>query len=139
MLDKRMKIIITESQYKMLLESNTDSMQNLIDMAFDQIKENCEGGYYIRSHQNLICDPVDIIEEIKVVDVSKVTSMDYFEKNKMDVIHIKVNCYVDSIHEYNNLDNFIYELQVEARNIIGGNFITIEIVETINKRKDFNW
>jgi hypothetical protein len=82
-----MKIIITESQYKMLLESNTDSMQSLIDMAFDQIKENCEGGYYIRSHQNLICDPVDMIEEIKVVDVSKVTSMDYFEKNQMDVIH----------------------------------------------------
>ena len=134
-----MKIIITESQYKMLLESNTDSMQNLIDMAFDQIKENCEGGYYIRSHQNLICDPVDMIEEIKVVDVSKVTSMDYSEKNKMDVIHIRVNCYVDSIYEYNNLDNFIYQLQEESRNIIGGRFITIEIVETINKRKDFDW
>jgi hypothetical protein len=134
-----MKIIITESQYKMLLESNTDSMQSLIDMAFDQVKENCEGGYYIRSHQNLICDPVDMIEEIKVVDVSKVTSMDYSEKNKMDVIHIRVNCYVDSIYEYNNLDNFIYQLQEESRNIIGGRFITIEIVETINKRKDFDW
>jgi hypothetical protein len=80
-----------------------------------------------------------MIEEIKVVDVSKVTSMDYFEKNKMEVIHIKVNCYVDSINEYNNLDNFIYELQAEARNIIGGRFITIEIGEIINKRKDFNW
>jgi len=134
-----MKIIITESQYRMLLESNTEPMQDLIDMAFDQIKENCEGGYYIRSHQNLICDPVDIIEEIKVVDVSKVTSMDYFEKNKMDVIHIKVNCYVDSIREYNNLDNFIYELQAEVRNLIGGRFITIEMRETINKRKNFNW
>jgi hypothetical protein len=139
MLDKRMKIIITESQYRILLESNTEPMQSLIDMAFDQVKENCEGGYYIRSHQNLICDPVDMIEEIKVVDVSKVTSMDYFEKNKMDVIHIKVNCYIDSIYEYNNLDNFIYELQEESRNIIGGKFVTLEIVETINKRKDFNW
>ncbi len=42
-----MKIIITESQYKMLLESNTDSMQNLIDMAFEEVKENCEVGYYL--------------------------------------------------------------------------------------------
>jgi hypothetical protein len=134
-----MKIIITESQYKMLLESNTDSMQSLIDMAFDQIKENCEGGYYIRSHQNLICDPVDMIEEIKVVDVSKVTSMDYFEKNKMDILYIKVNCYVDSIYEYNNLDNFIYELQEEVRNIIGGRFIFLKKGNIINKRKDFNW
>ena len=134
-----MKIIITESQYKMLLESNTEPMQNLIDMAFDQVKENCEGGYYIRSHQNFICEPVDMIEEIKVVDVSKVTSMDYFEKNKTDILHIKINCYIDSIREYNNLDNFIYELQEEMRNIIGGKFFTLEIGEIINKRKDFNW
>jgi len=134
-----MKIIITESQYKMLLESNTEPMQTLIDMAFDQVKENCEGGYYIRSHQNFICEPVDMIEEIKVVDVSKVTSMDYFEKNKTDILHIKINCYIDSIREYNNLDNFIYELQEEARNIIGGRLITLEISEIINKRKDFNW
>ena len=134
-----MKIMITESQYKILLESNTEPMQNLIDMGFEDVKENCERGYYVMSHQDYICDPIDMIEEIKVVDVSKVTSMDYFEKNKMDIVHIKVNCYIDSMHEYNNLDNFIYELQEESRNIIGGRFITIEIVETINKRKDFNW
>jgi len=134
-----MKIIITESQYKMLLESNTEPMQNLIDIAFDQIKENCEGGYYIRSHQNLICDSVDMIEEIKVVDVSKVTSMDYFEKNKTDILHIKINCYIDSMREYNNLDNFIYELQEEVRNIIGGRFIFLKKENIINKRKDFNW
>ena len=134
-----MKIIITESQYKMLLESNFESMQSLIDMAFDTVKENCEGGYYIRQHHTYICSPISIIEEIKVVDVSKVTSMDYFEKNKMDIVHIKFNCYIDSMHEYNNLDNFIYELQEEARNIIGGRLITLEISEIINKRKDFNW
>ena len=37
-----MKIIITESQYKMLLESNLDSMQSLINMAFDDLKDDCE-------------------------------------------------------------------------------------------------
>jgi hypothetical protein len=134
-----MKIIITESQYKMLLESNTEPMQNLIDMAFEEVKENCERGYYVMAHHDYICNPIEMIEEIKVVDVSKVTSMDYFEKNKMEVIHIKVNCYIDSIYEYNNLDNFIYELQEESRNIIGGKFVTLEIGEIINKRKDFNW
>lgn len=134
-----MKIILTESQYKMLLESNTDSMQSLIDMAFDQVKENCEGGYYIRSHQNLICDPVDMIEEIKVVDVSKVTSMDYFEKNKTESINITIDCYIDSVYEYNNLENFIYELQEAARNVIGAKVIIISVRDIINKRKDFNW
>jgi hypothetical protein len=134
-----MKIIITESQYRMLLESNTEPMQNLIDMAFEEVKENCERGYYVMAHHDYICDPIDMIEEIKVVDVSKVTSMDYFEKNKTDIVYIKVNYYIDSMREYNNLDNFIYELQEEVRNIIGGRFIFLKKGNIINKRKDFNW
>jgi hypothetical protein len=134
-----MKIIITESQYKMLLESNFESMQSLIDMAFDTVKENCEGGYYIRQHQNYICDPAEMIEEIKVVDVSKGQVMDYFEKDKIDIINITVDFYIDSIHEYNNLDNFIYELQEEVRSVVGGRFITITKREVINKRKNFDW
>jgi len=134
-----MKIIITESHYKMLLESNFESMQSLIDMAFDTVKENCEGGYYIRQHQNYICDPAEMIEEIKVVDVSKGQVMDYFEKDKIDIINITVDFYIDSIHEYNNLDNFIYELQEEVRSVVGGRFITITKREVINKRKNFDW
>ena len=134
-----MKIIITESQYKMLLESNFESMQSLIDMAFDTVKENCEGGYYIRQHQNYICDPAEMIEEIKVVDVSKGQVMDYFEKDKIDIINITVDFYIDSIREYNNLDNFIYELQEESRNVLGGVNIIITKRETINKRKNFDW
>jgi hypothetical protein len=134
-----MKIIITESQYKMLIESQTDKMQNLIDMALEQLIENCEGGYYIRSHQSYICDPIDMIEEIKVVDVSKSTSMDYFEKNKTESINITIDCYIDSIYEYNNLENFIYQLQEAARNVIGAKVIIISVRDIINKRKDFNW
>ena len=134
-----MKIIITESQYKMLLESNFESMQSLIDMAFDTVKENCEGGYYIRQHQNYICDPAEMIEEIKVVDVSKGQVMDYFEKDKTDIINITVDFYIESIYEYNDLDNFIYELQEEARNVLGGVNIIIIKRETINKRKNFDW
>ena len=134
-----MKIIITESQYKMLLESNFESMQSLIDMAFDTVKENCEGGYYIMAHQDYICNPIDMIEEIKVVDVSKGQSMGYFEKDKIDTINITVDFYIDSIREYNNLDNFIYELQEEAKNVLGGVNIIITKRETINKRKNFDW
>lgn len=134
-----MKIIITEEQFKLLTESNIDAMQNLINMAFDTLKENCEGGYYIRSHRNYICDPVEMIEEIKVIDVSKMQVMKIFEKDKIDIINITVDFYVDSINEYNNLDNFIYELILETRNIVGGNFITIHYREVINKRKNFDW
>ena len=134
-----MKIIITEQQYVMLSESKLDPMQNLINMAFDEVKEKCEGGSYVRSHHNYICDPIEMIEEMKVVDVSKTTSMDYFEKNELSSIHITVDIHLDSIYEYNDLDNFIYQLQGEARNLLGGSIVSISIGDVINKRKEFNW
>ena len=134
-----MKIIITEQQYIMLSESKLDPMQNLINMAFDEVKEKCEGGSYVRSHYNYICDPIEMIEEMKVVDVSKTTSMDYFEKNELSSIHITVDIHLDSIYEYNDLDNFIYQLQGEARNLLGGSIVSISIGNVTNKRKEFNW
>ena len=134
-----MKIIITEQQYVMLSESKLDPMQNLINMAFDEVKEKCEGGSYVRSHHNYICDPIEMIEEMRGVDVSKTTSMDYFEKNELSSIHITVDIHLDSIYEYNDLDNFIYQLQGEARNILGGSVVSISVGDVINKRKEFNW
>jgi hypothetical protein len=80
-----------------------------------------------------------MIEEIKVADVSKGQVMDYFEKDKIDIINITVDIHLDSIYEYNDLDNFIYELQNEARNVLGGVNIIIIKRETINKRKNFDW
>jgi hypothetical protein len=134
-----MKIIISEQQYVMLSESKLDPMQNLINMAFDEVKEKCEGGSYVRSHHNYICDPIEMIEEMKVVDVSKTTSMGYLEKKELSQIHITVNIHLDSIYEYNDLDNFIYQLQGEARNLLGGSIVSISIGEVINKRKESNW
>jgi len=134
-----MKIIISEQQYVMLSESKLDPMQNLINMAFDEVKEKCEGGSYVRSHHNYICDPIEMIEEIKVVDVSKTTSMNYLEKKELSQIHITVNIHLESIYLFYDLDNFIYQLQGEARNILGGSIVSISIGEVINIRKDFNW
>ena len=134
-----MKIIITEQQYVMLSESKLDPMQNLINMAFDEVKEKCEGGSYVRSHHNYICDPIEMIEEMKVVDVSKKKSMGYLEKKELSQIHITVDIHLDSIYEYNDLDNFIYQLQGEARNLLGGSIVSISIGNVTNKRKEFNW
>ena len=134
-----MKIIITEQQYVMLSESKLDPMQNLINMAFDEVKENCDRGFYIRSHHNYICDPIEMIEEIKVVDVSKTTSMSYLEKKELSQIHITVDIHLESIYLFYDLDNFIYQLQGEVRDILGGSVASISIGEVINKRKESNW
>jgi hypothetical protein len=134
-----MKIIISEQQYVMLSESKLDPMQNLINMAFDEVKENCDRGFYIRSHHNYICDPIEMIEEIKVVDVSKTTSIGYLEKQELSQIHITVDIHLESIYLFYDLDNFIYQLQGEVRDILGGSVASISIGEVINKRKEFNW
>jgi hypothetical protein len=134
-----MKIIISEQQYVMLSESKLDPMQNLINMAFDEVKENCDRGFYIRSHHNYICDPIEMIEEIKVVDVSKTTSMGYLEKKELSQMHITVDIHLESIYLFYDLDNFIYQLQGEARNILGGSVVSISIGEVINKKKESNW
>ena len=134
-----MKIIISEQQYVMLSESKLDPMQNLINMAFDEVKENCDRGFYIRSHHNYICDPIEMIEEIKVVDVSKTTSIGYLEKQELSQIHITVDIHLESIYLFYDLDNFIYQLQGEVRDILGGSVASISIGEVINKKKDFNW
>jgi hypothetical protein len=123
----------------MLSESKLDPMQNLINMAFDEVKEKCEGGSYVRSHHNYICDPIEMIEEIKVVDVSKTTSMGYLEKKELSQMHITVDIHLESIYLFYDLDNFIYQLQGEARNILGGSIVSISIGEVINIRKEFNW
>ena len=133
-----MKIIISEQQYVMLSESKLNPMQNLIDMAFDEVKEKCEGGSYVRSHHNYICGPIEMIEEIKVVDVSKTTSIGYLEKQELSQIHITVDIHLESIYLFYDLDNFIYQLQGEARDILGGSVVSISIGEVINKRKESN-
>jgi hypothetical protein len=65
--------------------------------------------------------------------------MDYFETNKTESINITIDCYIDSIYKYNNLANFIYQLQEEARNVIGAKVIIISVRDIINKRKEFNF
>jgi hypothetical protein len=57
----------------------------------------------------------------------------------MESINITIDCYIDSVYKYNNLANFIYQLQEEARNVIGAKVIIISVRDIINKRKDFNF
>lgn len=128
-----MKIIITESQYKMLLESNFEPIQNLIDMAFEDLKENCEN-YSIDSYT---CDEVEVIEKIKVVDIQKV-----FVKTKTteqdSFLLIKIDVDYNYIREYKDLSDFEIQLQWATKQIIGNN-VRVTINNQNNTRKEFNW
>jgi hypothetical protein len=128
-----MKIIITESQYKMLLESNFEPIQNLIDMAFEDLKENCEN-YSIDSYT---CEEVETVEKIKVVDVQKV-----FVKTKTteqdSFLLIKIDVDYNYIREYKDLSDFEIQLQWATKQIIGNN-VRVTINNQNNTRKEFNW
>jgi hypothetical protein len=54
-------------------------------------------------------------------------------------MHITVDIHLESIYLFYDLDNFIYQLQGEVRDILGGSVASISIGEVINKKKDFNW
>ena len=128
-----MKIIITESQYRMLLESNFEPIQNLIDMAFEDLKENCEN-YSIDSYT---CEEIETVEKIKVVDVQKV-----FVKTKTteqdSFLLIKIDVDYNYIREYKDLSDFEIQLQWATKQIIGNN-VRVTINNQNNTRKEFNW
>lgn len=128
-----MKIIITESQYEMLLESNLESIQNLIDMAFEDLKEGCENSL-INSYT---CEEIETVEKIKVVDVQKV-----FVKTKTteqdSFLLIKIDVDYNYIREYKDLSDFEIQLQWATKQIIGNN-VRVTINNQNNTRKEFNW
>lgn len=127
-----MNIIITESQYKMLLESNFESMQSLIDMAFEDLKENCERNWV----KNYACDEVEAIEKIKVVDVQKVFVKTQTTKEDSFLL-VKIDVDYNHIREYLDLSGFELQLQYETKQIVGNN-VSVSINNQNNTRKQFD-
>jgi len=114
----------------MLLESNFESMQSLIDMAFEDLKEDCEN-YYLNSYT---CEEVEVIEKIKVVDVQKVFVKTQTTKEDSFLL-IKIDVDYNYIREYKDLSDFEIQLQWKTKQIIGNN-IRVLINNQNNTRKN---
>jgi hypothetical protein len=131
-----MKIIITESQYKMLLESNTESMQTLINMAFDALKNNVEDGFFEVSY---VEDSVYVTEEIKVVNVQNVTGKNYLTGKESTHLFVTIDVYIETIFQNMNMDEMVWELQQECEKIIGKHNIRLNLREVINTNTNRQW
>jgi hypothetical protein len=131
-----MKIIITESQYKMLLESNTGSIQSLIDTAFKSLKEDIDSRFFNDSNFE---DTVYTTEEIKVVDVQKVTSKDYLTGKESSHLFVTVDVYMSTIFETMDVGEMIWELQIDCEKIIGKNNVRLNIRDVINVNTNKQW
>lgn len=128
-----MKIIISERQQKLLTESKKlESVQNLIDQAFNELKENCEKNWV----EQYACDQMESVEELKVVASEKGATMRGGQEMKL--WFIEVDIYYSSLG-YTPFEDFIYQLQYEVRQIVGARNVIITIRGLINSNKDPNW
>jgi hypothetical protein len=122
-----MKYIITESQYKTIVESNkrVESFQELINNQFKQIQDICnEDEYYS------MCDSIDTIEYITVTDVESIPS----EYNPKIILKINI---MYNFMRYKDYSDFIYEFQYMIRKSTG---LPIDIeYEVVNLNTDPQW
>lgn len=131
-----MKIIITENQYKMLLESNTESMQSLIDIAFQSLKDDSDNGLFIDGY---VEDTVYVTEEIKVVDVQKVTGKDYLTGKESSHLFVTIDVYVETIFNSMDVGEMVWELEMDCEKIVGKNNIRLNLREVINTNTNRQW
>jgi hypothetical protein len=128
-----MKIIISEQQQKLLTESKSIELaQNLINQAFDELKENCEKNWV----EQYACDQMETIEKVKVVSSDKGSTITRDKKTNFWLIQVDI--YYSSLG-YTPFEDFIYQLQYEVREIVGSRNIIITIQGLINSNKDLNW
>ena len=128
-----MKIIISEQQQKLLTESKgIELAQNLIDQAFEELKENCEESRV----EQIACDQMETVEEVKVVASEKGSTITRGQKTNFWLIEVDI--YYSSFG-YTPFEDFIYQLQHEVREIVGSRNIIITIRGLINSNKDPNW
>ena len=124
-----MKYIITESQYKTLIEQKMgkkEMFQELINDKLEYIKKNCEE-YNSNSYDNGIgigtCDVVDIVDNIVVDEVTMISgARTDMEGNMYDVtpgIYLKLVINLHSASNMYDFDDLIYDLKHMLRKSTG--------------------
>lgn len=107
-----MKIIISEDQQKVLLESkHIDSVQNLVDMAVDDYVEVCSRMYAFRNLELALCKGFkNGTTKLKVLDVKKIH----------DHYNVKLSIHTDQEwFQRADFEDFEIKLQILVANIIG--------------------
>ena len=107
-----MKIIITEDQQKVLLESKQiNSVQNLVDMAVDDYVEGCSRRYAFRNLELALCKGFkNGTTKLKVLDVKKIH----------DHYNVKLSIHTDQEwFQRADFQDFEITLQIKVANIIG--------------------
>jgi hypothetical protein len=124
----KMKYIITESQYKTIVESNkrVETFQELINKEFKEIQDICNDD----DDSYNMCYSIDTIEYITVTDVESIPS----EYNPKIILKINI---MYNFMRYKDYSDFIYEFQYMIRKSTG---LPIDIqYEVVNLNTDPQW
>jgi hypothetical protein len=147
-----MKYLITESQHKLIIESQkkTQFFQELINNKLDLIRKECENGAdnyegYWEDYRDDIssgaetCNQMEQVENIEVMSADWGTVKHSNQNKETKYMNVKVMIYYTSIKEYGdfNADDLTYDLEQLIRKSTGMPFILN--YESTNTNKNFNW
>ena len=125
-----MKYIVTESQYKKLVEqklSKKDLFQEMINEKLDYIRKGCND----LSHESFpndisfsSCDVIDTVDSITVNEITVISSartdMSGNLYDSTPSIHIKLTIEYTDIGTHSSFDDIVYDLRYGLRKSTGG-------------------
>jgi len=122
-----MKYIITENQ-------QIETFQKILDMSVSLLKDKCNEIVRMGADSEEIvsfdaCDELESINKIEVVDT----------KIDKGFVILFLDFYTESISQYQNIDNLIWELQYQIQSYMGKNTVKLVHNDTIHKKIDSNW
>ena len=138
-----MKYIVTESQYKLITESEKyiKVFQGLIENELKYIRRVCDMGAddFQGDVGDESCKQIENVEKIDVTDAEWVTIMHSNRKTEEKYMSIRLMVYYSSIRKYGNFDadDLTYDLERILRNKT-----TMPLIinyESTNINTEFNW
>jgi hypothetical protein len=136
-----MKIIVTESQYNIILESQKyiELFQDIIDGKLDYIRDACERGAedYVGDVGAESCRQIEDVERIEVTNAEWTTVKHSNSEKEEKYLNVRIVIYYSSIKQYRDFDDLTYELQSIIRKSTG--LPIILNYDTTNKNTNFNW
>ena len=137
-----MKYIITESQYKLITESQkyVQFFQGLIDDGMDYIRKVCDNiadNYEAAVHEES-CNQIAELEKVKVTDADWVTIKHSNREQEEKYMSVKLMVYYSSIRRGDfDADDLAYDLERMIRESTGMPFILN--YESTNTNTFFEW
>jgi hypothetical protein len=138
-----MKYVVTESQYKLITESEKyiKVFQGLIENELKYIRRVCDMGAddFQGDVGDESCKQIENVEKIDVTDAEWVTIMHSNSKTEQKYMSIRLMVYYSSIQQYGNFDadDLTYDLERILRNKT-----TMPLIinyESTNINTEFNW